>query len=370
MSDQSETSAISDRRSFSAASADVSPRSAFAAALNLADAGETKATNQPTFHDLLDAINPLQHIPVVSWLYRQISGDQISAQARIAGDAIYGGIAGLVSGMFNALVEKDTGKDVAGNIVAFITGKSSAPTATAAAAPASPTAGSTTASGTAAATPTAIAATPATATLASSAPATPPATANTAPNLPSSAPPQTAQPLSPDSQAALAKLAADLHATSANPTANPPTAPQSPAPQQPAAQPLSAGSQAALARLAADLHTAHAAGVTPASFMGAANAVPAVATTANGTPLPARPVLAARAGGNNGSPSGLSLMDYRNRPVAEATMPPQPTPTPAGVNPSQAAASYAQALELSRQIQNYYQGGPAAAPAAADAAAP
>ena len=352
MSDQSETSAISDRRSFSAASADVSPRSAFAAALNLADAGETKATNQPTFHDLLDAINPLQHIPVVSWLYRQISGDQISAQARIAGDAIYGGIAGLVSGMFNALVEKDTGKDVAGNIVAFITGKSSTPTATAAA------------------TPTAIAATPATAALASSAPATPPATANTAPNLPSSAPPQTAQSLSPDSQAALAKLAADLHATPANPTANPPAAPQSPAPQQPAAQPLSAGSQAALARLAADLHTAHAAGVTPASFMGAANAVPAVATTANGTPLPARPVLAARAGGNNGSPSGLSLVDYRNRPVAETTMPPQPTPTPAGVNPSQAAASYAQALELSRQIQNYYQGGPAAAPAAADAAAP
>ena len=65
MPDPNDSSTISDRRSFSAASADVSPRSAFAASLNLADAGETKATNQPTFHDMLDAINPLQHIPVV-----------------------------------------------------------------------------------------------------------------------------------------------------------------------------------------------------------------------------------------------------------------------------------------------------------------
>lgn len=146
--------------------------------------------------------------------------------------------------------------------------------------------------------------------------------------------------------------------------------------QPPAAQGLSQDSQAALARLAADLHSAGPGGATPAAFMaGGAAAVPAAATTANGTPLPAKPTLAARAGGNAGTPSGMGLADYWRRPVAQSTTVPLPTPPLAGTGSAQAATNYAQALELSKQLQNYYQSPdaaqpPVAAPAPAATATP
>lgn len=43
------------------------------------------------FADLLDVINPLQHIPVVSQIYRHLTGDSIRAPFRIAGGALFGG---------------------------------------------------------------------------------------------------------------------------------------------------------------------------------------------------------------------------------------------------------------------------------------
>lgn len=43
-----------------------------------------------TFGDLLDVINPLQHIPMVSSIYRAVTGDEISPGARVAGGALYG----------------------------------------------------------------------------------------------------------------------------------------------------------------------------------------------------------------------------------------------------------------------------------------
>jgi hypothetical protein len=42
------------------------------------------------FKDFLDVINPLQHIPGISELYRAISGDRISEGARYSGNALYG----------------------------------------------------------------------------------------------------------------------------------------------------------------------------------------------------------------------------------------------------------------------------------------
>lgn len=41
--------------------------------------------------NVVDVINPLQHIPVVSNIYRRMTGDQISGAAMIAGGALYGG---------------------------------------------------------------------------------------------------------------------------------------------------------------------------------------------------------------------------------------------------------------------------------------
>jgi len=50
-----------------------------------------------SFNDLLDLVNPLQHIPIVSNLYRSATGDQIGAVARIFGGAVLGGPIGAVS---------------------------------------------------------------------------------------------------------------------------------------------------------------------------------------------------------------------------------------------------------------------------------
>jgi hypothetical protein len=85
------------------------------------------------FHDLLDIINPLQHIPIVATVYRYLTGDTIGNVARVAGDTLYGGPIGLAAGVISAGVEMDTGKDIGDHIVAMLTGDSSdpAPSATA-----------------------------------------------------------------------------------------------------------------------------------------------------------------------------------------------------------------------------------------------
>ena len=38
-----------------------------------------------TFRDVLDMINPLQHLPVVSNIYRAITEDELSAGSRLVG---------------------------------------------------------------------------------------------------------------------------------------------------------------------------------------------------------------------------------------------------------------------------------------------
>ena len=73
------------------------------------------------FGDLLDAINPLQHLPIVGTLYRALTGDTISETARMAGGALYGGPAGLVGALANLMVEKETGSDIGGTALAWVT---------------------------------------------------------------------------------------------------------------------------------------------------------------------------------------------------------------------------------------------------------
>jgi len=48
-----------------------------------------------TFGDLIDVVNPLQHLPVVGNVYRWLTGDDLSPAARVAGGALYGGPIGL-----------------------------------------------------------------------------------------------------------------------------------------------------------------------------------------------------------------------------------------------------------------------------------
>jgi hypothetical protein len=71
------------------------------------------------FHDLLDIVNPLQHLPVVGTLYRAITGDKIGTVEKIAGDALYGGLWGAVGSVADTAFEAVTGKDFGSTVLAF-----------------------------------------------------------------------------------------------------------------------------------------------------------------------------------------------------------------------------------------------------------
>ncbi len=82
-----------------------------------------------SFSDFLDMVNPLQHIPVASSVYRSITGDTINPISRVAGDVLYGGIFGIASAVMgaagaagDAVAEAETGKDVGGNVIATLFG--------------------------------------------------------------------------------------------------------------------------------------------------------------------------------------------------------------------------------------------------------
>ncbi|HWD26842.1 MAG TPA: hypothetical protein VG387_06735 [Rhizomicrobium sp.] len=64
-----------------------------------------------SFHDVLDAINPLQHLPVIGTLYRDLTGEQIKPFPKAAGDLLYGGPLGFVGSIADTVFEKITGKD-------------------------------------------------------------------------------------------------------------------------------------------------------------------------------------------------------------------------------------------------------------------
>jgi hypothetical protein len=74
------------------------------------------------FYDLLDMINPLQHIPIVSHLYRKLTGDEIKSAPMVIGGAIFGGPVGAASGIANVIVREETGTDIAGNALGFLSG--------------------------------------------------------------------------------------------------------------------------------------------------------------------------------------------------------------------------------------------------------
>ncbi len=86
-----------------------------------ADNAARQADPEPfSFGDLLDMVNPLQHIPVVSHFYRALTGDEIRPSGKIIGGGIFGGIAGIAGGLVNLVLEKETGQDMTGNAIHFI----------------------------------------------------------------------------------------------------------------------------------------------------------------------------------------------------------------------------------------------------------
>lgn len=81
------------------------------------------AKNALSFTDLIDVINPLQHIPVLSSIYRHISGDEINAPAKIAGGALFGGVIGLAASIADAVLDKLTGADTGEHVMMAMLGK-------------------------------------------------------------------------------------------------------------------------------------------------------------------------------------------------------------------------------------------------------
>ena len=71
------------------------------------------------FADFLDIINPLQHIPVISNLYREFTGDEIGPAARVLGGGLFGGAIGLAASMVNMVLEEQTGKDMGEHVMAL-----------------------------------------------------------------------------------------------------------------------------------------------------------------------------------------------------------------------------------------------------------
>ncbi|TAH36210.1 MAG: hypothetical protein EYC62_03695 [Alphaproteobacteria bacterium] len=62
-----------------------------------------------TLADLIDVINPLQHIPVLGSLYRNLTGDTISGPARVIGGLAFGGPMGLLVATSSAIYAQEHG---------------------------------------------------------------------------------------------------------------------------------------------------------------------------------------------------------------------------------------------------------------------
>ena len=64
-------------------------------------------------------INPLQHIPVVSTLYREMTNDTLDPAPRIIGGTLFMGPIGLVASSANVMIEHNTGKDMGSHVLAY-----------------------------------------------------------------------------------------------------------------------------------------------------------------------------------------------------------------------------------------------------------
>lgn len=86
--------------------------------------------DEASFWDFLDVINPLQHIPIVNNLYREVTGDKIGVAARLVGGTLFGGPLGLIASAANCVLEESTGHDVGGHVIALFRDEDPAATGT------------------------------------------------------------------------------------------------------------------------------------------------------------------------------------------------------------------------------------------------
>jgi hypothetical protein len=104
------------------------------AAATTPDSKTASADHKSFWQDMLDVVNPLQHLPVVGTIYRAITGDKMGDVEKVAGDTLYGGPIGLVSSLADLAFEKITGKDFGDTAMAMLGLDGDKPAATATAA--------------------------------------------------------------------------------------------------------------------------------------------------------------------------------------------------------------------------------------------
>jgi len=76
-----------------------------------------------SFKDLLDIVNPLQHLPIIGSIYRYLTGDEPAGGTRIIGDGLYGGPIGFgVSVVTTALFTDSNGRDLGERLLAGVFG--------------------------------------------------------------------------------------------------------------------------------------------------------------------------------------------------------------------------------------------------------
>ena len=80
-----------------------------------------------TIGDVVDIINPLQHIPFVTTLYEAVTGDTQKDGSKLIGGALYGGPVGVFASAVSLAFEQQTGHDMVGAVVAGVMGESPVP---------------------------------------------------------------------------------------------------------------------------------------------------------------------------------------------------------------------------------------------------
>ncbi len=85
------------------------------------------AKGEMSFSDFLDIINPLQHIPIVSSIYRAVSGDTIKPASQVIGGILYGGVVGGATSIASAIIAQANGGSIEDKVMTAMGGASEKP---------------------------------------------------------------------------------------------------------------------------------------------------------------------------------------------------------------------------------------------------
>ena len=75
-----------------------------------------------SFRDVLDAVNPLNHIPIVSDILANVTGHRPSTASKLAGGAMFGPI-GFAASLANVIFESGAGKTPVEAVYAAVSGE-------------------------------------------------------------------------------------------------------------------------------------------------------------------------------------------------------------------------------------------------------